>query len=385
MMPACSESKRKPGASCVSGGQSGTLNDSRFKRDRTAGGIFGISSKSKSRRVVRITESTQAGSADVAKKRTHNYLSGGINPWATHIQGESLRFPSATFLLGGGMAVSASDEQGKDNSSVTDTTLSDVKELLNASSYLDYWEKELFSGADAAKESIVINATEYVADDTTAVVYRVVIDEATGAAKIVDDAYVPAEGETICLYSPAEGEIGYRFNVPETARYNIKIEYYPLTQLLNADGSTKSTDKAGSIERILKINGAIPFSEARYLVMTKVWKNIYTIKMSVLSGEGGGNKDAVKTYEDVAPYIEKAEACGIKYTVSADRSSIMLELPDGGWTSEITNKISESELRFFTTDIDHNEIRCTMERVPEWLTYTCKDVDGFYTERLNSF
>ncbi len=283
---------------------------------------------------------------------------------------------TVSLLLGGGIAVTTGAASTESDSSVSDTSLADVKELLNAISYKEYTDGELFRAADPAKESIVINASSYNADKTTAKVELVAIEVATGKTTVVDADYVAKEGEVIGLFTPASGEVSFDITVPETAKYSIAIEYYPTTVVTDAEGNAVYTDKTGSIERILKIDGSVPFAEARYIVMTKVWKNLYTVKMSVVEQGGDGSK----TYEDYRPFAEKADKCGIAYTVAADGSSITLELPDGGWTSDIINKISEEDLRFFTTDIDNNEIRCTMERVPELRRYECKDVDGFYTD-----
>ncbi len=283
---------------------------------------------------------------------------------------------AVSFLLGGGVSVTAGATSTEEDSSVSSTSLADVKELLNAISYKEYAEGELFRAADPAKESIVINASSYNAEKTTAKVELVAIEEATGKTTVVSADYVAKEGEVIGLFTPASGEVSFDITVPETAKYSIAIEYYPTTVLTDAEGNAIYTDKTGSIERILKIDGKIPFAEARYVVMTKVWKNLYTIKMAVTSQ----SDDGTKTYADYRPFAEKADKCGIKYTVAADGSSLTLELPDGGWTSDIVSKISEEDLRFFTTDIDKNEIRCTMERVPELRRYECKDVDGFYSD-----
>lgn len=281
------------------------------------------------------------------------------------------------------VAASAADAAtGSANGSTTGTTLADVKELLNALSYASYSASDAFRFAKPGSEPIGIDALGYDAAKTDSKVYRVKIDEKTGIATVVDASYLPAEGESLGLFTGDSGETVFKLNIPSTAKYNIKIEYYPALQLVDPEGNALYNDKSGSIERILKINGTIPFSEARYLVLPKIWKNSYTIKMETVKTNVAA--DGTKTYEyaDVTPYIEKAEKCGIKYTVAADRSSITLELPENGWSGETSLKAQENALRFFTEDIDGNEIRSNMSRVPEWLEYNCKDVDGFYSENF---
>jgi len=277
---------------------------------------------------------------------------------------------TVSFLCGGGVVASA--EANNTDTSVSETTLSDLKELLSAESYSEYVTQELFTKAATPKESIVIDPLkDFDADNSTSNVYKVKIDALTGNAVIVDDDYVAKEGETICLYTPDSGEVSFNLDIAETSKYSIAIDYYPLSNLVDSEGKTVYTDKSGSVERVLKIDGKVPFAEARYLVMSKVWKNVYTIKMP---------QDEDGKYRDITPFVERAKKCGIAYSVADNKSSITLELPDGGWTSEILDKISAEDLRFFTTDIDDNEIRCTMDRIPEFRTFECKDVDGFFSE-----
>ena len=285
-----------------------------------------------------------------------------------------------SFLIGGGVVSVAAAEDADSGSSVSETSLADVRELLNANSYGEYCEKEIFVTSPKAESSIVIDTLSFNADATTTDVYKVKIDPVSGAAVIVGDDYVAKDGEEIVLFSGDSGELVFDIDIPKTAKYSISIEYYPLSTLVDADGNTVYSDKAGSVERILRIDGKIPFSEARYLVMTKVWKNAYTIKMATLSTETLADGTIKKTYADTKPFADRAKKCGIEYEIAKDGSAITLMLPEGGWTGEILDKISAEDLRFFTTDIDGNEIRCTMERIPEFRTFECKDVDGFYTD-----
>jgi hypothetical protein len=40
----------------------------------------------------------------------------------------------------------------------------------------------------------------------------------------------------------------------------------------------------------------------------------------------------------------------------------------------------ELEVRFFSTDIDRNEIRSPIVQSPKWMTYEIHDTDGYYSE-----
>ncbi len=176
----------------------------------------------------------------------------------------------------------------EDDGSVSDTTISDVKELLSAISYDEYCKR--YQNVARATESILINGVDY---DT---------DPANTTAEVEETEY---EGTT-ALYIPQTGTVSWKVTVPSTAKYSIKITYYPVEA------------KSVSIQRIFRINGKVPFAEARYLTISKVWAN---------------------SYED------------------ADENG-----------------------RPFKTDIDNNELRPTMFQSPEWRTYEFRDVDGFYPE-----
>ena len=191
----------------------------------------------------------------------------------------------AILMVSGSMVlgVSAADSKG---TSVTDQTIDEVKELLNAISYEEYLEKN--ADVPRASKDIVIDATNYDKDNTDAEVSKGTWDGENG------------------LLLPNSGTASWKVNIPSTAKYSISIEYYPVE------------GKVASIERIFMINGKVPFAEARYLTMSKVWKNEY-------------------------------------------------ETPDEAG-------------RLFRSDIDGNELRPTMVQSPEWRTYEFRDADGFYSE-----
>ncbi len=190
----------------------------------------------------------------------------------------------AFLMVCGSMVLGVSAADG--GTSVTDQTIDEVKELLNAISYEEYLEKN--ADIPRASKDIVIDATNYDKENTDAAVSVETYDGEKG------------------LLLPNSGVASWKVNIPSTAKYSITIEYYPVE------------GKVASIERIFMINGKVPFAEARYLTMSKVWTNQY-------------------------------------------------EQPD-------------EEGRLFRSDIDGNELRPTMLQTPEWSTYEFRDADGFYNE-----
>ena len=70
------------------------------------------------------------------------------------------------------------------------------------------------------------------------------------------------------LYVPETGSVSWSFTVPQEGKYVIEIEYCQTAQ----EEGKKNTN---SIERVFYINGEVPFSEARSIVLSKIWKYQY--------------------------------------------------------------------------------------------------------------
>jgi len=202
-----------------------------------------------------------------------------------------------------GVSVAASDNDSASGAatepkiSYSSNAIATAKELQEALSYEEYASK--YSDTTLypnATDTIVINGLDYYAEQTT--------------AKVTKTGY---DGQT-ALETGSEGTVAYKFNVPATGKYVMKINYWP----------TESESSSTSIQRILRVNGQIPFKEAYTIGLTKVWKVIYN--------------------------------------------------------AEDENTLKNGLLRRFKRDIDKNEIRSTAVQVPEWCEYTIKDIDGFYKD-----
>ncbi|MEE0968698.1 MAG: extracellular solute-binding protein [Clostridia bacterium] len=186
-----------------------------------------------------------------------------------------------------------SENSGKKDTSISDTSIEDVREILNAMPYEEYSAKH--KDVPGATGEIIIAAVNYLADKTNA--------EVKVTSEYKDEDGNAVEG----LYIPGDGTVVWSVDVPQKAKYSIRLEYYPVEA------------KAVPIQRIFRLNNKIPFGEARYISMTKVWKNIY-------------------------------------------------------------QPLDESTGRRFKLDIDRNELRPTMIQSPEWRSYELRDGDGFYSE-----
>lgn len=254
-----------------------------------------------------------------------------------------------TFLLSCTViSASAADAVSDDSASTTDKTLAELKAELNAIKYEEYQQKDAYLNASIPTDAIQIIGTEYYADGTTA---EVSIEEYDGIS---------------ALQTPGTGTVSWKVNIPKAARYNIVIRYYPIE------------GKSAAIERVLKINDEIPFSEARYISMQKAWSCAFTAKYQITA------------QDDLAAMLKEASEAGIearsetetKKDSKGNEYKVTYMVVD--YPSVVTNKtnefINKYSLRFFTIDIDDNEIRSSLEQSPEWRVYECSDVDGFYSE-----
>ena len=169
------------------------------------------------------------------------------------------------------------------------------------------------------------------------------------------------------LYTPADGTVSWNVSIPETARYSVVIEYYPTLVDVNGNNVAKST----AVERIFRINSAIPFLEARYLTMQKIYVNDYVMATYLLPAG-----------ETAEYHLNKASELGIAATSEKVGNStyIKYEMPEV-WTEARYNYLCEEiSARFFSSDIDLNEIRSPIVQSPRWMTYEIHDANGYYSE-----
>jgi len=233
------------------------------------------------------------------------------------------------------------------NDSVSSTTTDDIKELLNAISYGEY----------SAKNANVPRATK--ADE-----FALGIDEFLG--ELSNDTsgnypYVYTHEGKSGVYVPHVGSYSWGVTLPEgftAKKFNVEIEYYPVVK------------KAASIERIFMINDKVPFAEARYMTISKIWKNVYP-----------DGQFALEDGEDAAPYLTKAASLNITAEkVEKDgKTFIKYKMPEY-WTVANSALIDDLALRFFAADVDGNEIRASLTQAPTWKTYRFKDSSGFYAD-----
>ncbi|MBQ4586034.1 MAG: extracellular solute-binding protein [Clostridia bacterium] len=142
-------------------------------------------------------------------------------------------------------------------------SISDVSEILNAISYTKY--RDSIPSLKVGNKEVPLDIFNYE--------YKY-----TGTAPSTDITK-DYNGEENTLYIPEKGTVTWSFQIPEggTGNYTIEIEY------------CHATSKANSIERIFYINGEVPFSEARSIVLSKVWEYQYLTddKGNIVYNENG--------------------------------------------------------------------------------------------------
>lgn len=171
-------------------------------------------------------------------------------------------------MLIGALPVSSMAAAGKSTTNASfRRTADEVQELLNTIEYSEYIAE--YADVPSATKSVAIKGTAYDKAGTTASVKNATYD---GIA---------------CLDIDDEDAVAWKFTAPETALYQLEIDYYP------------SEGKATSIERSLYIDGKAPFSGARSLSMPKVWKDVYQSgEFGVFAQDTNGN--------DIRPTKEEA-------------------------------------------------------------------------------
>ncbi len=240
-----------------------------------------------------------------------------------------------TMLLGQAVILASASEIGENGGSVTDTSLEELRELLNAISYDEYSEKN--ADAPTAGETVVVPIDAFVADSEE---FKIVTIDGVEA-----------------LYTPQEGSVSWTVDIPETAKYAIKIEYYP------------DQNRSTSIERILKINDKVPFAEARFLTIPKRWVNAYVD--AILTPDKGQTADALAALATEAGYTD----------VEVKDGKVYIGFPEFV-DDEMSAFADEYGVRFFQKDITNNEIRPSTVDEPEWMTYYLKDSTGYYAENF---
>lgn len=229
----------------------------------------------------------------------------------------------AVLMLCGLFGVSGSAAETIGNASAS--TNAALRELLLADSYTEYNRKHPTARGE---ESVEIDARELYSysDGKTTYYYDAEgksfysLNEAGEKVPANADELAVSFGEyggKDALLSPVSGTLAWQVTIPASGRYGIEIEYYPLGE------------NSSAIERVLYLDGKVPFAQARYLTLSKNWKYSYTASENGTLGLNGA-------YVDENGYV------------------------------------------YFRQDVNGNQLKPAAVMTPEWMTYQFSDPDGFH-------
>ncbi len=158
---------------------------------------------------------------------------------------------AAVMLFGSGLTVGAANvngsEGGGDYTVDSNETLQEITESLNLVTYEAYKSKYGYiedddkTDADWGDFEAIVNGADYDKENTDAAVE---VKEVGGREAVV---------------TPGEGVVAWKFDIPEAGWYAVTFDYSSVDQ------------SKADIERLFRINGIIPYSEARYVSMQRTW------------------------------------------------------------------------------------------------------------------
>lgn len=261
-------------------------------------------------------------------------------------------FTSYAFL-GTGLSASAVVESVGGSDSLVRTSLAEIKSVLTGLTYGEY----LASHENAAKADTVIDID--IADILTEITDSRgnVVKQTTATVENVSGSDYGTDGNVLLVGD--NGKITWNVNIEKSAMYSIVIEYFTGDiSVHDADGNVVSQGKSSSIERMLLIDGSVPFKEARSIVLYKSWADHYLVvdenNKAVL--DENGNKQYFTSASEKFQEFVKDQA----------------------------NQNSDSK-RLFVTDSTGNELRPDKLLNDSWVEKALVDSTGYYDSPLEFY
>ncbi|MBQ9773584.1 MAG: extracellular solute-binding protein [Clostridia bacterium] len=294
----------------------------------------------------------------------------------------------AVMCLGGGGMVAVDAHADAENPTVTEKSIADYKETLDTISYEEYQKSNFGETVSLSEEikfsltdnwtyegdGIVITMRDKVWTMTVGGVTYTSVEEAIAAGYDREDlAYVDSDYEgREAVWTPSNGSVTWELpieamGIDQATLVSLALDYFPVAA------------KSSAIEREFYINGVAPYSESRSLRFSKIWSsyagtNADGSTKPLTAAYTLGKKDSLKS---IVKEAEKAGfVAGETYEVAKNGKSIKF-YPPAYITAAMSTFIDKYEIRFFTTDINNNEIRPTQMQDPEWTQYILADSDGF--------
>lgn len=136
-------------------------------------------------------------------------------------------------------------------------SMQEWNEILNTVDYATYLEKH--ASAAEVTDVVTIDGTRFDADGTSAAEVEVMHN-------------VHADGRD-SLYTSDSSRVTWKVTVPKAGLYTIGVDCFTGDAKHGAEAG--EAEKSTDVERIVYINGKVPFSEARSIVFRKSWAPIY--------------------------------------------------------------------------------------------------------------
>lgn len=164
-------------------------------------------------------------------------------------------------VCGGGLSTLAAVESVNGSDSLVRTSLTEIKNVLTSISYTDYLA--MYESSGRPDETVDIDIFGNINGDETNITYQV-----------VDGAEYGKDGKVLLIGD--DGKISFNINIKTAGFYNILVEYYTGNiSVYDADGNLATVGKNASIERMVMIDGKVPFKEARSISFSRAWADSY--------------------------------------------------------------------------------------------------------------
>ena len=243
---------------------------------------------------------------------------------------------SGSGIIGTGITANALVESVSGTKSLVRTSLAEIKSVLTSVSYDTYISEN--AGVPDAEAALLLDIFKYFENGTTATV------------NVGEGEDYGTEGKVLLVGD--NGKISFRVNIPSDAFYSIEIEYWTgNAEVKDEDGNTVSKGKSTIIERMVLIDDAVPFKEARSIKLTRSWIDTY-YRLD----------ENFKTI-----YDDKGER--LTYTSL-----------DEDYLNAIANQ--DENTRLFQRDNSGNEMKPVKTLYPIWTTARLHDASGYSAEPL---
>ncbi len=243
----------------------------------------------------------------------------------------------------------------------TSDSIREVLELLTSETYSTY--SSLYADKPEGSGEIAIDITNFNGENTTA-------------------PYVQLDGfagsSTPVVVMGSDGKLTWNFEVPVEGKYVIDVEYYThvteqdIAAAAEAAGLSESdvmllVSKTSAIERMLFIDGKVPFSEARSLEFMVSWADEYLLTDKYTTTDG-------KVYESGDKILSTSDDF---FNLTTNSANAKETEPFG---PRIFFRDYSEESYDVVSYEKRNEMRPTKIQVSEWRTQALEDSSGYYSE-----